>query len=245
MKWTITNSLQSFMIIVGVVLAILLYLDKCSGTRNKVDELNSVIAALNDSVRYYKNQDSNNVATIRTIQTEKTKTFLQLQTKDREVQELQATVKEYKSKLVAGSSVTNALLETLSKTTSPTIITKTDTVRGNDSVVYLYPTYKDTAKAKDKKWIDYTVIANKDSITLDLDIKNKFSVIVGEEKGKPFADVVTENPFTKVKTLRTYQVTVPKPKRIGIGPSFGYGFSDSFKRQFFLGVSIHYDILRL
>lgn len=239
---SLSDSLKIFLLIAAIVLAILLYFDKCNKTNTKEKELVSLINAMNDKLKTYIDKDSSQRATISVLKTEKTRDFLEIQTKDSEILHLQAVVKQYKAKLSAGSSVTNASVETNVNHTGTTTITKVDTIKGKDSIAYVYPTYSDSII---NKWITYRATADKDSFRTSIKIKNDFSVIVGTDKGKPFVDLITQNPYSETKQLRTYQVSIPKPKKFGVGPNVSYGVGVGFKPQVFIGIGIQYNILRL
>lgn len=224
-------------------LLIILYVNKCSKVRTTKDDSVALINALQDSLRHYKYNDSISAATISVIQTEKSSDFVKLKLQDQELKDLQQMVKDYGKKLEAGSSVTKALVETVAilKGRPALRINEGDTV-WHDSIAYVYPTYEDTLS---DQWITLISKINRDSSNYNLKVTNKFSAIVGVDKGRPFVDLLTENPYTTVKSLRTYQVKLPKPKKFGIGPNISYGFGESFKQQVFIGIGLQYNILRL
>lgn len=227
-------------------LVIVLMLKNCSDASKHKDDSRAdknLIAALNDSLTVIKHKDSTSTARISVIQTESAKTFLELQTKDNEVKELQAEVKHYKNKLDAGSSVTIGTIETKDtlKSHTPPAIVKIDTVKGKDSLVYLYPTYKDSL---DNGFTKVVGTMGKDSSEFAVGISNDFSAAIGYDKRKPFIEFNLKNPNSTVTKLRSYQVSVPKPKRWGVGPNFSYGFNQDLKRNFYIGVGVHYDLIR-
>lgn len=246
MKLTLTNKLQIFLLIAAVVLLLLMYLSKCSKSSNEVDQLKNLITALQDTLHTYKTEEGLNAGKIQVLETGKAKDFLALQTKDREIQELQEVVRKNKSKLkAAGGSATTGKIETNVKETNPTIITKLDTV-WKDSVAYIYPTYEDSARSDvARKWIPYTVKANKDSVDLSIKIKNDFTFVIGTERKKTYADITLLNPYSEVTQLRTYQVSSPPPKKWNISIGGGYGYNQNLQRQFTLGIYGGYSILRL
>lgn len=231
----------------GTFIFALLWLDQCNKKRNAVEDAEqksvNLINALNDSLRYFKNKDSLSVATISTISTESTKAFTDLNISNSEVKALQQEVKNYQSKLKAGSSVTKASINTIIKESGVTAVKAKDTIWLEDQV-YIYSEYSDSLI---NKWITYRARMNKDSAFKQIEIKNDFAVILGEEKGKPFADLITENPYSSTKSFRTYQIAVPKKKvkKIGIGPNMSYGFNSDFKKNIYIGLGIQYNFIRL
>lgn len=240
------NKSVNVVLIAGIlVLSVLLCLDKC-GHDNGKDKANlALIAALQDSVRHFKDKEGNNVAQILAIQTESAKAFTKLSSSDSVVKDLQKTVSDYKSKLKAGSSVTNALIETVAelKGRKPEIkYLKGDTVV-TGGVTYLFPTYKDSLN---NKWVSLSAEMGKDTSVFHLTVQNKFSAIVGVDHKKPFVDLITENPYSTVKTLRTYQVSMPRPKRFGIGISIGGTYSYSTNKIIpYAGIGVNYNIINL
>lgn len=233
-------------ITVGLLIALIFSVKSCSKAKGEKAEAITLAESIFDSLVHLKNKDSINVATISAITTESSKTFTGLQTKDSEIRKLQEVVKDYQKKLKAGSSVTNAVIETAVNNTQPTVIVKADTVR-KDSLVYVYPVYTSTLT---NKWIDYSSRANKDTSVFNLKVTNEFSAVVGYHKRRPFVDLLTENPYTTVKELRTYQVKVPKPKKFGIGPQVGVMFLPEFnpnlriQTSVYVGVGISYNPIR-
>lgn len=227
---------------VGVLLMIL-YINSCRKIGTTRNEVVTLVNALNDSIRYYKDKDSENVATISILQTEKTNDFLILQSKDNSVKELQDIVKEYRDRLKEGSSVTTTLLETINKGLQPTIIVKRDTVvvenPGGYTDNYIYPTYR---QQKRDEWLDYEAEMNKDTSFYNIKIFNKFSAVVGRDRRGAFADITTYNPYTTVKTLRTYQVAQPKPKLFGFGLSTGMTYTGKWTP--YLGAGFNYNLIR-
>lgn len=101
------------------------------------------------------------------------------------------------------------------------------------------------------KWYNGRIIAKRDSTNLDIKIENSYTIVIGQEgkwykKKTPFVEVTNENPYTKTKTLRTYQVDNKiKPKRIGIGIIGGYGFSIGIKLSPIIGIGLSYNLINL
>jgi len=237
---SINITLLLLVIILGLIL---LYLNKCHDNKTDKREQEAFINALQDSIKHFKDKHDNNVATISVLQTSSAKTFAELDLMDEELKALQATVEDYRKQLKAGSSVTRALLETVTELRGrPSMsVVKGDTL-WKDSIAYVYPTFKDTIN---NKWLEYNSLMSKDTNITNIKIFNEFSAVVGIKKGKPFIDLITENPYSSVKSLRTFQVKIPKPKKWGIGPQAGYGIGNDFRPTFFVGVGVHYNILRL
>lgn len=169
--------------------------------RERKEYLN-LINALGDTIKIWKDKDGLNRSKISVLESYRTQDFLTLQTKDKQILELQKRVKEYKDKLKEGSSVTIIKGETV----YDTIYETKDSIReilGEISII-------DTV---DNKWITSVFGFNKDSTIYSLKVRNNYTVVIGEEKQgflkprKPFAEVINENPYSVTDTLRTYRVS--------------------------------------
>lgn len=225
-------------IIIILILAYFLF-----QARGQITEQNNLNIALADSVQTWKGKDGLNRAKISTLETSKTKEFLALATKDSSVIALQQEVKEMRRYLRNKGSVTNFSSDTTVDTSSPTEVTVDNS--GN-------PTYK--SKFDLDGWVFGNSVATKDSTYLNLKVKNKYSLTLGVEptgflglgKGKPFAQVKNENPYSETQELKTYQVTAPKPKRWGVGPVGAYGLNLGPVPQLggFVGVGVQYSLIQ-
>ena len=230
-----------FIVILMVIIAIL-YFTNISYQKEARENANLIIS-LNDTLKTWKDKDSLSHAKMQIIETERTKDFLSLQSKDEEIIKLQKTVKQYEKQIKNQGSVTNFTSETK-------IITKdslvTDSVCGKCSFYFSdsNPWYSVDAS------IYPTETPNQVSLSLDLKVKNEYSVIIGEEKQglfkkpKPFVEVLNHNPYSETKSLRTYQVSNNvRVKRFGIGPNISVGFNDK-GFSWFIGIGLQYNLIR-
>ena len=237
MKW-----IKEICIAILVVIIIILYFTNISYQKEAKENANLVIS-LNDTLKTWKDKDSLSHAKIQIIETERTKDFLSLQSKDEEIIKLQKTVKQYEKQIKNQGSVTNFASETK-------IITKdslvTDSVCGKCSFYF----------SNSNPWFSVdasiypTKTPNQLSLSLDLKVKNEYSVIVGEEKQglfkkpKPFVEVLNHNPYSETKSLKTYQVSNNvRVKRFGIGPNISVGFNDK-GFSWFIGFGLQYNLIR-
>lgn len=207
---------------------------------NKNTENSQLISSLNSEMIQWKDKYGNSHSKIEILQTSSIKSFLEIQSKDSTILHLQQVVKTFKKEMARLQNVTHIDSETSAET-----LVKTDTIYlDKDSS----PIYK--SKFNLDNWVYGNVVSGKDSISLSLKVRNKFDVVIGEEKknifsrGKPFVEVVSKNPYTEVKTLRTYQVTMPKEKRWSFGPSISYGITEELQPKAVIGVSLQYGILK-
>ena len=93
MKWI----REVFIAILMVIIAIL-YFTNISYQKEAKENANLVIS-LNDTLKTWKDKDSLSHAKIQIIETERTKDFLPLQSKDEEIIKLQKTVKQYEKQI--------------------------------------------------------------------------------------------------------------------------------------------------
>ena len=237
MKW-----IRIVFIAILVVIIVILYFTNISYQKEARENANLIIS-LNDTLKTWKDKDSLSHAKMQIIETERTKDFLSLQSKDEEIIKLQKTVKQYEKQIKNQGSVTNFASETK-------IITKdslvTDSVCGKCSFYFSNsnPWYSVDAS------IYPTETPNQVSLSLDLKVKNEYSVIIGEEKQglfkkpKPFVEVLNHNPYSETKSLKTYQVSNNvRVKRFGIGPNISVGFNDK-GFSWFIGIGLQYNLIR-
>lgn len=209
------------------------------------DEQKELNLAMSDTLHQYKDKDSLNHGRIALLETQNVNTFLDLYTKDKEIAKLQASVEANKKYLKEQGSVTNFTSETNIKTSTPTTVVETSDPGS--------PIYKSPFNLRNKgiTWVSGSVVASRDSTLVDLKVRNEYSLVIGEEptgflglgKPKPFADVKNLNPWSETTDLRSYQVNLPKPKKVHIGLGVFYGFGAEFKPQPLIGGGILYDFI--
>lgn len=243
-----------------IVILILLNLKSCKNTQDTKKDYVSTINALQDTMISYRNKDGMQVAKISLIETEKASMFLDIKSKDAVIVKLQEEVKKNEKRLGKSGSVTVITNTTEVKTVDTTYITFKDTIVRNDTV-FVYPEYssfiKKGLRIDSSYWVTANVKANKDSTSFELGIQNSYTIVLGREKAKgfkalfkprvAFAEVTNENPYTSTKTLRSYRVQTPKPKRFGIGVHVGYGLiMDKVPiLRPYIGIGINYNIIEL
>ena len=237
MKWI----REVFIAILLVIIAIL-YFTNINYQKEAKENANLVIS-LNDTLKTWKDKDSLSHTKIQIIETKRTKDFLSLQSKDEEIIKLQKTVKQYEKQIKNQGSVTNFASET-KITTKDSLVT--DSVCGKCSFYF----------SNSNPWFSVdasiypTKTPNQLSLSLDLKVKNEYSVIVGEEKQglfkkpKPFVEVLNHNPYSETKSLRTYQVSNNvRVKKFGIGPNISAGLNDK-GFSWYIGFGLQYNLIR-
>jgi len=237
MKW-----IRAVFIAIPVIIIAILYFTNISYQKEAKENANLVIS-LNDTLKTWKDKDSLSHTKIQIIETKRTKDFLSLQSKDEEIIKLQKTVKQYEKQIKNQGSVTNFASET-KITTKDSLVT--DSVCGKCSFYF----------SNSNPWFSVdasiypTKTPNQVGLSLDLKVKNKYSVIVGEEKQglfkkpKPFVEVLNHNPYSETESLKTYQVSNNvRVKRFGIGPNFSGGFNDT-GFSWFIGFGLQYNLIK-
>jgi len=139
-------------------------------------------------------------------------------------------------------------IKVLQKTVDNSTISAT--VIGTDTKVT--GVYKDSSTVS-TPWVKgYINRINSDSIKLDLNIINDYIVSI-KEKGiinrKVEVEILTINPFTQVRSLKTYVKPLKKYKII-IGPQIGYGvgFNPStltLSTSYYIGLGVTFPIIKI
>lgn len=201
------NKVATYLGIIGVILLIVLLFWRLQQEINKNKESTNLIESLEDTIQIWKDKDGLNRSKISTLQTSRAKDFLEIKSKDATIKELQKLVKENKNKLTDGSSVTIIKGDTQFDTVYITKETIKNVI-GDASII----------DSVNNKWISSKFGFTKDSTIFSLKVRDDYSLIIGEEKqglfkpSKPFAEVISNNPYSIVDTLRTYQVNDTRPE---------------------------------
>jgi len=208
-----------------IIAVILSYIFFFSYTVYKVRNYSSSrIESLTDSIQYYK--DSYNVlhSKISIIEADN---FTKINSKDKDIQELQELVKRYKN--VQAATVIKTETKIVEKIVNKPIL---DTV------------FKETAyysKFDLEGFVWGEIIAKKDSTDLILNIRNDFNIVSHYDKGKLVLDVSDKNPYSITKSQRSY-INLPKQKKWGLGISAGYGANKNGLSPY-IGFGVNYNLL--
>lgn len=209
-----------------------------------IKEQNTLQAvALNNEVTTWKDKAGIANAKVIALESSETKLFTDLSVKDSAISKLQLEVKEAKKLLKEQGSVSN-----FSTITSIDTVFKTIVIA--DTLNPKFPIYKSSFNLLN--WVYGSMLASKDSIALKLTIHNQYSVLIGRDpqgflglgKSVPFAQVKNFNPYSETTELKTYVVSLPKPKRFGIGPFIGLGWIDTLSPEILIGVGVQYNFIR-
>lgn len=233
---------SSVILILLTISSILLYNNE---RRNRIT-ISNLYNSSQDTIRFWKNKDGENVARIFVLSSEKLGDFLKMKTKDDTIIRLQTLVKEYKKQLHNQGSAT--IIQT---------ITEYDTtyVTNNllDTIYFPNTTILDSIS---NRWISTKFGFDRGNTIFSLRVDNLYSVVIGEEsrglfkKKEPFVEVTNHNPFTKTAMLRTYQVTQTKHSKWGVGPNISVSASPYYKDGVFgfqftptIGIGFQYNLI--
>jgi len=231
-------------ILLGVtILLFSLLSEKRSDYKKQVELYNSIT----DTVKFYKNKDSLNVAKIQVMQTDKESDFLKIKNLTGTNLELQNLIKDKDKKI---KDLNTALIHK-----NETVYI--DTLRmyypiGGDTIIFSQSVLLDTIN---NKWINAKYGFNKGFSYLDLKVYNEYQITIGYEggnlfkKGTPYGIVTNMNPYTLPIDMRVYQVSVPKQKRMGISFQTGFGGVYDMKNNNisygpYVGLGLNYNIIK-
>lgn len=233
---------SSVILILLTISSILLY----NNERRKRITVSNLYNSSQDTIRFWKNKNGENVARIFVLSSEKLEDFLKMKTKDDTIIRLQTLVKEYKKQLHNQGSAT--IIQT---------ITEYDTtyVTNNllDTIYFPNATILDSIS---NRWISTKFGFDRGNTIFSLRVDNLYSVVIGEEsrglfrKKEPFVEVTNHNPFTETAMLRTYQVTQTKHSKWGVGPNISVSASPYYKDGVFgfqftptIGIGFQYNLI--
>lgn len=224
------------------LIAIGLVLRGCEQEK-KLVETNKLLVDANSELVVWKDAEGKSSAKITAMETEKAKDFLRLQSKDVDILQLQSLVRDYKSKLNKGGSISIIKTEANIDTTISTVVTidTTQTVKEGDCPS---PTYSSTFNLDN--WVTGSTVATKDSTRVKVKFREQLDVIIGRDKtgflglgkGTPFAQVNLHNPYNEVTQIKTYSVKEPPTKYWHVGIGVFYGVGNSFEPQVILGAGL-------
>lgn len=208
-----------------IIAAILSYITFFSYTvYNDRNYSSSRIESLTDSIQYYK--DNYNVlhSKISIIEADN---FTKINSKDKDIQELQELVKRYKN--VKAATFIKTETKIVEKIVNKPVL---DTV-SKETAYY--------SKFDLEGFVWGEIIAKKDSTDLILNIRNDFNIVSHYEKGKLVLDVSDKNPYSITKSQKSY-INLPKQKKWGLGISAGYGANKNGLSPY-IGLGVNYNLL--
>ena len=242
---------KTILLVIGVLI-LAAYLMRGCEAEQKLAQTETLNKALGDSLKTWRDKEGDFKANITLLEYQNADYFTKWNTADSTVVKLQALVTKYKKQLGKQGSATVITTDAEIDISEPTIVYR-DTTKPCDPVYKTDFEIMGTGKYEKTRWVWGVVHATKDSTTVGMRFHEEIDVVLGQEKtgflglGKPrpFAEVTLHNPFNKVSTLRSFNITPPPVKRFGIGPTLSYGVGSGFAPQVFVGIGVNYSILRL
>jgi len=242
----INTSFSLFKLIERIILiCIIIFLwNLYSKANNALKEKDNLIEASNAKLETWVDKDGRNMAKIAVLETSNIKALLSLETTNETIIDLQSLVKRNQSMLKKQGSASIIKAETKIDTFTNTIVTL-DTNN--------FPIYTGFIT---NSWYSIKSVASKDTTKYELSTFSKLNLTIGLEKqglfkkSKPYAMANDENPYTNIKDMRVYQVTLPKIKRLGIGVYGGYGLNyipqnNNLNHGFQIGVGTVYNFINI
>ncbi len=219
---------------ITILILVLLLLTSVRSCQSKSDSATTLMGALHvsDSI-VDRTRDNLNRETIRKEVAVATnvKLFTQIESADEQISNLQRLLSQK-------GNITGATTVSTSTSVESTAPTQTDTVEAN--VVYM-SSYSDD-------WISWHGIADREEFTVNFAVRNDFEYsqkVVNPLFKRKRVEAIWKNlnPYTETKEFASV-VIQPRPKKWGLGPQVGYGFSDN-GTGVYLGFGAHYNLLHI
>lgn len=236
MTTTTTKRIIAGAIILLIALVIFLLLKQCNIPKPEIS------VTRDDSTQYYKNKLGQEVAALKMERDEYGKT-LTIQFRD-SIAKLHNTI----DKKVKEITILRQKGTVIIDNTKPPIV-KIDTVPGVEQEYLSVEQNFDNSYYHANAFISLSGGTS----TMKLQTFDTLSVVakvvtegrIFHRKSYLQVDAINANPYNKIEGLNVYRQPLPKQKKIGIGPQVGYGFSQSFKPSVYVGIGIHYSLIRL
>lgn len=186
------------------------------------------IESINDTILIWKDKFNQEHTKTTIIESNNKEQFLQINSKDSIIQELQILLKQYKSKGIRAATIskTETIIDTILISKKDSLLISTDVNLDG--------------------WIYGNVTYCNDSTHLNLKVRNEYDIIQGVEKSffneKPYIEIINKNPYTTTKVLRSYQIK-QFDKKFALGIQLGYGISTHFKPVPYIGIGLQYNLL--
>jgi hypothetical protein len=230
----------NYLTIILATLVVLLVANTLKGCQD-AKELKILNEALDAEIVVWKDKDGLNNAKIVAFESRDSETFINLQTQDTLIKELQDEVKKANLK-ATGSSITIIEGET-----------KIDTVFvNNDNIVYSSLFNTPLHSGFSNEWISADFSISLDSLanntfkvgetTFQMTTKNKYIVTLDREKGRLTAKVKNLNPYSETTAMRAFQVKDAPRGKFSFGAFLGPGvlLSQEPKAGLVAGAGLNY-----
>jgi hypothetical protein len=221
---------------VSLVVIIIILLTKNCDTGYKLQDKNLKLQVLENQMVTYKDKNGNLESKVQVLQSFNVNAFTKLTLSEGIVKKLQEEVKKYKNNTVTSVVFqTNTVFDTTFQT--DTMYSRiTDTILHKEEIAYGF-SFNDS-------WVKVNGTVDSKTTELSVEMTNEYGVTVKKKKGKYEAIVSNKNPYSTVKDMAAYSLSMPKPKRFGIGVSVGYGITSNLKPTPYIGVGLSYNLIR-
>lgn len=223
---------------IAIIIISLLFINKkCEDNKQNKTDIKLLTGLLKDTLITIQHKDGSQTSIINLLSSTNADLLLQINSKDKTIQWLQSEVAKAKSEIKDGGSVT--VIESNNEF-ADTIIPK---ITRNDSCNPIY-----IAENIDTLWVKWKVKASSEAVIVDIETKEKYSVVIGSEKiglfkRKPIVEVTSYNPYTKIKNMRAFQVIDNSTNRkFSLGIQGGYGITLHGLSPY-LGLGINFRLL--
>lgn len=197
----------------GVILFafIVISISTCNKYKFNLEQQQSLISASQDTIKYFKSKDGENVAQISLLEGDKKNLLLVIGKSNKKL-----------AKLIKDGATSGTVYEQSIKYDTINTI-KVDTINGkiafNDSV--------------QNKWLSFNISLKNDSLSKSFELRDSVSVSFKQinqgffKPKKSVVEVTNSNPYVKVTGLKSFTIPTKKSKAkfwlgIGIGAGAGY-----------------------
>lgn len=257
-KYNLKNIVLSKNTIILILLALMMVMGYFGYTyygkfQSELASKTSLITGLTDDVSVERQKNGSLTATIRTIEGKEADMLLDINSKDETIQQLQNIIKtkdKRNNRLESALAIQSGLVAQYRDS-----LTNNNIVGGEMVGDTMYPTYERSFALMNEyddkdstKWVSGLVLLGKSDFSLDLEIVNKFDVSISRtrknifSKWEMYADVTTHNPYSNIKTVRSFSKQKIKPKRFGVGPSIGVGWANGGFGAY-VGIGVNFNII--
>lgn len=232
--------LLKYLLIAAVGILLFVSIRQCSKAKTDKQQYINMIDSANDSLKITRDELGRQIAETSVIVAEKEDLELLTSAKDDEIWMLKDLVKQRGKQLKAALVLSaNTRLDTV-------LISR---VEKGDTIWKVKTEYRD-------RWIDLTAETdlNADSsegkTKVQLKVANDFKIWKEYDKVGKWPNrkkvlkvfVQSDNPYTEVDTLKSWEIPIEHPRRLSFGPVAAYGINEDLKRHVFIGAGVMYRI---
>lgn len=228
--------LLKYLLIAAVGILLFVSIRQCSKSKTDKQEYINMLDAANDSLQTTRDELGRQITETSVIVAQKEDLELIVSSKDDEIWMLKDLVKSRGKQLTAALALTaNTRLDTV-------LVSR---IEKGDTIWKVKTEYRD-------RWIELTAETdlNSDSTKVQLKVANDFKIWKEYEKIGKWPNrkkilkvfVRSDNPYTEVDALKSWEIPIEHPRRLSFGPVAAYGINEDFKRHVFIGAGVMYRI---